>query len=320
MNTLTLHPGPRLLRMIHPDGAPPQDEDVTDRAVEFLFDRLELGPDVRLRDLFGLFERCPVLLQVYRRFYAQEICADAALGPVPDDEKSNWRFLELRHSWDFNSHTREYSEVRRLHLTGVGELPEHSPYRSDRQDGLMQYGMTGAYVRPMLDLPLRMETELVISEADEYSTRFFEPLTKVACRDLALGELLQAVLWEMTWFGPPAAAEEVIAEMVEHDSDPESWLSSMDMEESLEYFLGDDYRRGCQALFETTGPLDALRIAAALKKIPDHLNARQWLNKTLGKQVRLRPAFRRMSGRELRQAFDQASDEASASARQASLQ
>ena len=30
--------------------------------------------------------------------------------------------------------------------------------------------------------------------------------------------------------------------MVEHDSDPESWLPSMDMEESLEYFLGDDYR------------------------------------------------------------------------------
>lgn len=59
MTQLTLHPGPRLLRAVNPDGASPQDEDVTDRAVEFLFDRLELGPDVRLRDLFGLFERIP---------------------------------------------------------------------------------------------------------------------------------------------------------------------------------------------------------------------------------------------------------------------
>ncbi len=314
MTQITLHPGPRLLRLIHPgDGAPPHDEDVTDRAVEFLFDQLELGPDVRLRDLFGLFERCPALLQVYRRFYAQELCADAALGPVPDSEKSDLLFLELSHSWDFNSHTREYSEVRRLHLTGIGALPEHSEFRSDRKDGLMKYGLTGSYVRPMLDLPVRLETELVISEADEYSTRFFKPLTMARSRDLILGELLQAVLWEMTWFGPPAAAEEVISEMVEHDSDTGSWLPPMTGDEYLEYFHGDEYRRGCQALFESTGPFDAVRIAKALKKIPDHLNARQWLNKTLGKQVRLRPAYRRLSGRELRQAFDQASDEVPAS-------
>ena len=59
MNQVILHSGPRLLRVVYPDSAPPHDEDVTERAVEFLFDRLELGPDVRLRDLFGLFERCP---------------------------------------------------------------------------------------------------------------------------------------------------------------------------------------------------------------------------------------------------------------------
>ena len=106
MTQLTLHPGPRLFRAVNPDGASPQDEDVTDRAVEFLFDRLELGPDVRLRDLFGLFERCPVLLQVYRRFYAQELCAEAALGPATDDEKTNLLYLELRQSWEYDVSVR----------------------------------------------------------------------------------------------------------------------------------------------------------------------------------------------------------------------
>ena len=81
MPDLVLHPGPRLVRTVYPDRAPPQDEDVTDRAVEFLFDRLELGPDVRLRDLFGLFERCPALLPVYRRFYALELCAEYVFTP-----------------------------------------------------------------------------------------------------------------------------------------------------------------------------------------------------------------------------------------------
>lgn len=36
------------------DGTLPESEDVTARAVEFLFDPLVLVPDLRLRDLFGL--------------------------------------------------------------------------------------------------------------------------------------------------------------------------------------------------------------------------------------------------------------------------
>ena len=94
----------------------------------------------------------------------------------------------------------------------------------------------------------------------------------------------------------------------------------MTADEFTEHFHGNEYRHACQVLFESIGSFSAVEIDKVLRKIPDSLNARQWLNKTLGKQVRLRPAFRRMSGRELRQAFDQASDEASASARQASLQ
>jgi hypothetical protein len=94
----------------------------------------------------------------------------------------------------------------------------------------------------------------------------------------------------------------------------------MTLDEFTEHFHGNKYRHACQVLFESIGPFSAVEIDKALDKIPDSLNARQWLNKTLGKQVKLRPTFRRLSGRELRQAFDQASDEAPASARQASLQ
>ena len=123
MTDLELHAGPQLVRMVYSNDVPLQNEDITDRAVEFLFDRLELGPDVRLRDLFGLFERCPALLPVYSRFYAQELCTEAALGPVPDDEKSDLLYLELRQSWEYNSHTRTYAELRRFLMLGVGHPP-----------------------------------------------------------------------------------------------------------------------------------------------------------------------------------------------------
>jgi hypothetical protein len=310
MTQLTLHPGPRLLRVVYPDGAPLHDEDVTDRAVEFLFDRLELGPDVRLRDLFGLFERCPALLPVYRRFYAQELCAEAALGPAPDDEKSKLLYLELRQSWEYDSHTRTYAELRRFLMLGVANPPEDDENVRPEADGLLRYSMIGFPVRPMLDMPVRLDTHVRVFESDTYSYRSYQQISLVHSRDLSLGDVLQAMLWEMTWFDPPDDTEEVIEEMAELSKTPEAWSEGMTVDEFTEHFHGDEYRHGCQVLFESIGPFSAVAIDSELRRIPDSLNARQWLNKTLGKQVKLRSAYRRLSGRELRQAFREARHQA----------
>jgi hypothetical protein len=310
MNQVILHSGPRLLRVVYPDGDPPQEEDVTDRAVEFLFDRLELRPEVRLRDLFGLFERCPALLPVYRRFYAQELCTEASLGPAPDDETTKLLYLELRQSWEYDSHTRTYAELRRFLMLGVARPPEDDENVRPEADGLLRYSMIGFPVRPMLDLPVRLDTNVRVFESDTYSCRSSQQISLVHSRDLSLGDVLQAMLWEMTWFGPPDDTEEVIEEMAELSKTPEAWSEGMTADEFTEHFFGDGYRRSCQVLFESIGPFNAVAIDKALDKIPDSLNARQWLNKSLGKQVRLRPAFRRLSGRELRQVFREARHQA----------
>ena len=310
MSQLTLHSGPRLVRVVCPDRAPPQDEDVTDRAVEFLFDRLELGPDVRLSDLFGLFECCPALLPVYRRFYAQELCAEAALGPVPDDEKSDLLYLELRQSWEYNSHTRTYAELRRFLMLGVGNPPKDDENISPEADGLLRHIMTGSEVRPMLDLPVRLDTNVRVFESDTDSCRSHQQISLVHSSDLSLGDLLQAMLWDMTWFGSPDDTEEVIEEMTELSRTPEAWSEGLTADEFTEHFFGDRHRRSCQALFESLGPFSATEIDKALGKIPDSINARLWLNKTQGKQVKLRPAYRRLSGRELRQAFREVQNQA----------
>lgn len=305
MSKLTLHSGPRLLRLAHSDDAPPHEEDITARAVEFLFDPLELAPELRLRDLFGLFEQCPALLPVYRRLYAEELSAEAALGPVPEAEKSDLLFLELKQAWHYDSHAREYSDVRRLDLSGVGEKPEDDEYCMPDKDGLVRYSLIGCPLRPMLNLPLRLKTEVGIYEADRYSTRSSQQVNTVRCSDLILGDLLQAVLWDMTWFGLPEAAQEFIEEMVESNEEPGNW-EPLDIDELMERLSGDNKQQRCEVLFESIGPFTERQIARALEKIPDRFNGRQWLAKNLGKEVKLRPAFRRLSGRDLRQAFGEA--------------
>lgn len=85
MSQIALHPGPRLVRQVNPNGGAPYEEDITEHAILFLFDRLELTDGVRACDLFGLFERCPALKTVYRRLFVEELCAEATLGPLPHD-------------------------------------------------------------------------------------------------------------------------------------------------------------------------------------------------------------------------------------------
>lgn len=309
MPQVTLLPGPRLLRVVYPDDGPPQDEDVTERAVEFLFDRLVLGPDLRLRDLLCLFERCPALLPVYGRFYAKELGAEAALGPLPEAERSELRFLELRQSWEYDSHSREYSGLWRLDISGVGAPPQDDPYAMIDQDGLTRYSLLGANIRPMLDLPLRLRTEVTIWEADEHSMRHSKPLSRVRCADLILGGVLQAVLWEMSWFGPPDEAEETIEEMVEEfaelDAKPQAWRE-MDYDSYMESVFGGSSQLACETLFESIGRFSVQQVVAAIDRVPDRYNGRQWLARNLGKPARLRPAYRRLNGRDLRAAFSEA--------------
>ncbi|WP_201211293.1 hypothetical protein [Rhodocyclus purpureus] len=302
MPALTLHPGPRLLRPARSDDSPPDDEDVGARAVEFLFEPLELAPDLRLRDLFGLLGQCPALLTVYRRFYAEELCAEAALGPLPASSKL--LSIELKQAWNYDSHARAYSDVRRLQLSVVRE-PDHDDGCPPDADGLVRYSLAGSSLRPLLDLPLRLKSEVDIHEADRYSTRSGQRLRTVRCSELTLGDLLQSVLWELTWFGPPATIREFVEEMAEGTDEAESWRE-MDADEFMDQFFGDDERRACELLFESIGTLSARKITNVLDRIPDRCNGRQWLARNLGKQVQLRPAFRRLNGRDLRQAFGEA--------------
>jgi len=309
MPQVTLLPGPRLLRVVYPDDGPPQDEDVTERAVEFLFDRLVLGPDLRLRDLLGLFERCPALLPVYGRFYAKELGAEAALGPLPEAERSELQFLELRQFWEYDSHSREYSGLWRLDISGVGLPSEDMGPSWIEADGLTRYSLLGANIRPMLDLPLRLKTEVAVTEADEHSVRHSRPLSRVRCADLILGAVLQAVLWEMTWFGPPDEAEETIEEMVEEfaelDAKPQAWRE-MDYDSYMESVFGGSSQLACETLFESIGRFSVQQVVAEIQRIPDRYNGRQWLARNLGKPARLRPAYRRLNGRDLRAAFSEA--------------
>jgi hypothetical protein len=128
MDNLILGPGAKLVwRDIHrQDSNTPVDTDVARRAVEFLYEPVTLDHRLKLGDVFALLDTCPPLRQVFRRDFAEELCAEARKGPLPQsqgndpEEVAGIEWLELYWSWGYDTGAKAYSSVHRLDLHGVG--------------------------------------------------------------------------------------------------------------------------------------------------------------------------------------------------------
>jgi len=57
---------------------------------------VSIDPGITLADLFGLFEACPGLKPPYKRWYVDELCERALMGPLPDEGIMH---LELKQRW-----------------------------------------------------------------------------------------------------------------------------------------------------------------------------------------------------------------------------
>lgn len=300
---LILRPGSVLLRVLASSKKDQEHEDVSARAVEFLFAPLELDANVTVRDLFGLFATCPDLLVVYRRFYAEEFCAYAAKGALTAEGGNTTERVEMYRAWDLNSKTGAYSEVPMLRLSGLGRCPtgQEATLHPDA-DGMVHYSLDGADLRYLLDVPLHFNSQVKVYETDGSSKQCGQFVNTVSCTDLSLGEVLQAMLWSLSWFGGPEKTQDFFEHIKGMSNAREKW-DEASFEELMENQFGGDDRRGCAALFESTGDCDPMEVSSALRDISDQDNAQQWLQQHLNEGISVKPAYRQLSGRDFRQAF-----------------
>lgn len=146
--------------------------DVTDRAFEYLFQELVIDPDVTLADVFGLVMDDPILQAVFRQDFVAELCAEVRKGPVAK-EGEPWQkieYLELYQLWNHDTSTGTYEEVGRHRLHGVGvvqqaDIFEHG-YLAYKNGERTKWGISLTPVRELLHLPVRVNNEVLICEAD----------------------------------------------------------------------------------------------------------------------------------------------------------
>lgn len=310
MNTLTLGPGAGLIfRDFSPHNADgdPAARNVAGQATAYLFEPVALHPDLKLRDVFQVFEACPELHAVFSRNWSFAVCEEARKGPVPRPhrdhpaEAAGIEYLELYWSWALDTHSREYSGVHRLHLHGVGPVMEadHPTYGVNAGDRI-RWSLSLTPVRELLDLPLRLCEELSIVEDDLDAKGWREPVATGRCTEMLLGQVIQGVLDELCFHGGPEEKAEVKdglkAQLAEIEAGTMKTAPADDFFDALD-------RPGFEALFETLGGIRPSEVSRAMRAIDDDEPVGPALDRAFNGEVVVKTPFHGRSGRAFRKLF-----------------
>lgn len=185
------------------------EHDVSNSAGEYLFHQVLLEEGVLLRDVFQMLQRNPLLLQVFRPFYAEELVKEAlseGAPPVPAYGPENIEYLELARFCMTDHETHTY-ESQFLMLSGIG-FALREPLETELQvfpvGSRQDWSISLTPIFELANYPLRFNDEvefrdppLVARDAGRQpglSGKFkFGPPT--------LGQVVHGVLHELTFFG-----------------------------------------------------------------------------------------------------------------------
>lgn len=313
MPDLTLLPGPLLQRKTwhYEDtkkGGHWQPDDVTERAHEFLFHDVAVDPQVTLADLLTLVRGNPILLAVLRQNFSAELCEHALLGPVAPNEPAHERleYLELYRVWGRNSSTLEYEGASKFHVHGMGvvqahDIEEHG-FLSCKKGERIQWSISMAPLHELLSLPIRIRTEVPVTEDDLDSKAYGDTLHTAHVSGITLGALLHEVLWELSWHGAPEAQQAVAQELREQvaslDADPVRETVPVE-----EFFVSMGFQplaRIFETYFVIKGLLEPAQISQALRELEDHEPAQEGLTNAFPGQLELRAPYQGLTGYALR--------------------
>jgi len=294
MHSLMLTPGAKLLRGIATE---PYYVDVSDSAHQFLFAVVEIQEDVTLADIMGLFEACPLLLDIFHRDFATDLLDEARKGFLPDNperpETEAMEYLEVYQDWHLDTSTQTYSPVQHLEFHGVGpRLTEDAPDYYRKAGERIQWGISGANLRSMLKLPVKVNLEISIREADRAAHAYGDEIGRTRLEGVSLGQILHAIVWELSFDGTPAQAKKAWEGLMEQLANITAGKAELSPTDD---FFDELYLPACNHLFDGIGVHKPQEVSYHLRKLADHENAAQAIAEILGEEVKVVAADRKLT-------------------------
>lgn len=220
MEEITLLPGGRLerTRWVYDKKTDTGDfvtYDVTAEAARWLFAPVQLARDVVLRDVFLLLAANPVLFEVYHHDWAREITDEALAAPSDSVQESfldqDIEYVEVYRHWEHDSGKNTLEGTDFLHFHGVGPLLEkdicehgHVTFKAGTR---VNWAISLVSAAKLAALPLRINPLAVVTEGDTSSGQYGNRLNEMNVPGVLLGQLIRAIVWELSFHGPAPARE-----------------------------------------------------------------------------------------------------------------
>lgn len=289
------------------------DVDVTSRAHEFLFDDVDIGDGFTLADLFRLLEACPVLQQIMRRNFSDELMAEARKG-VSQEFKAGYdpegiEYLELYQLWHKNTAISEYQPTHRLNFHGVGYAlrePVNQPDGFSHPVGYrIEWSVSCAPLRDLLLLPIKFKTKVIVCEDDLDAKKYAHMVEEVSVCSASLGQVLHGVMWELSFHGGPDGQAEVITDLKKSMAEIDNGTADLVSLDESDIF-GDLDRPGIVAMFNSIGNHKISELTSELRALEDDEPVAAGLAKTTLSGVVVKPEYANLGARAFRKLFREA--------------
>lgn len=284
-------------------------QNITNDAASYLFENVEFSPDLKLEDIFRLFDACPHLFQIYQRLHAGALCKDAQKSNPSDEFKTDLLYVELSRTWKFDSHQLCYKEVDDFILDGVGPSDfDENTESIDGSEQLTNYSLAFTPVRHIAHLPLRLANKVRVFEDDAYSRKYNQQIQTVHCTEMRLGAVIQGILRSVTWFGEPSEMETTAEKIYAMSESSVDWSEGISADDFIKELIAGADERACSMMFKSIGHIEAFTIYQSIDDIPDDQIAWQWLQMKFGSELEFRSDCLEMTGRDFRKAFKEAGE------------
>jgi hypothetical protein len=198
------------------------ESDITNEAARWLFEPVRLADDVVLRDLFLLLAANPMLFEVFRHDWAEEITHEALTGQRPAAANKfpdqDIEYVEVYRHWERDSDENTLEGTDFLHFHGVGPVLTENVYEgghlAHEAGTRIQWSVSLTSAAELAPLPLRIDPKVTVTESGANAKQYGKRLDEVNCPQVLLGQLVHAVVWELSFHGPASEREAFAGELM----------------------------------------------------------------------------------------------------------
>lgn len=202
-----------------------QEKDVTASAIRRLFESCELEDNITLKDIFLLMQTELELFDTFIGNWCEEIITEGLTGPP-------------KINTGYDPEEIEYFELdKTIHTDPTGTYGTDRPdfggkgwvLREDKladwknEDGSdcvewtkgsrIPWGVSCTPANEIINIPVRLKNDLTVYNNDIESKDFHKKIISYPNCGFTLGDILNGIIWELSFFGGPASRDKAKKEM-----------------------------------------------------------------------------------------------------------